>query len=155
MLQVWIEVVGRSFLLVLTFMVGRGGWEFSQGWGWLSFPCPAIPISITILPLIALKIMLSLGIAMVLSSHESGPFCEFRIGSLADLGKAPFPRLGHLPDHASGHWLCSAGPLSGGCLVGLSHSLPGGDLTPLSLLCALQDDKTWLQNSLAVPVKFN
>lgn len=62
--------------------------------------------------------MLSLGIAMVLSSRESGTFCEFRIGSLAGLGKAPFPRLGHLPDHASGHWalLCRS----------LEWRLPGG-----------------------------
>lgn len=48
--------------------------------------------------------MLSLGIAMVRSSRESGTFCEFRIGSLVGLGKAPFLRLAHLPDHASHHW---------------------------------------------------
>lgn len=81
--------------------------------------------------------MLSLGIAMVLSSCQSGTFCEFRVGSLAGLGKASLPRPGHLPDHPAVTGLCSAGLSRGSCLVGLSL---------LSLLCALQDDKTWLQN---------
>lgn len=58
--------------------------------------------------------MLSLGIAMVLSSRGSGE----HFVSLAGLGKAPFPRLGHLPDHASRHWalLCRS----------LEWRLPGG-----------------------------
>lgn len=92
---------------------------------------------------------------MVLSSQGSGTFWEFRIGSLAGLGKAPFPKRGHLPDHADGHWALLCRSLERGCLAGLSRSLPGWDLPPLGLLRALQDDKTWPQNSLTVPVTFN
>lgn len=140
MLQIWIEVVGTSILVLLTFMVERGGWKFSQGWGWLSCPRPARPISVTILPLITLKIMFKIcwvtllilqspGIALVLSSHGLGEhFVSSALVSgriLVALEKAPFHSLRKSPIllmlltgvHSAGSW-------SGGCPGGSPQTLP-------------------------------
>lgn len=93
---------------------------------------------------------------MVLSSCQSGTFCEFRVGSLAGLGKASLPRPGHLPDHPAVTGLCSAGPSSGSCLVGLSlHCLAGTGPLSVSFVLSKMTRLGYRTNSLAVPVKVN
>lgn len=171
MLKIWIEVVGTFILVLLTFMVERGGQEFSWGWGWLSCPCPARPILITILPLIALKIMFKICWVTLLICQESRDSCgteqpwvrerfvssalasgcvlvELEIAPFHSLRNSPWPLLMLLTGtHSPGSW-------SGGCPGGSPQTLPWLGPDTFGPLCVLQADRTWLQNCLAVLVKF-